>query len=184
MLVDDALLFEEASIPSPAATPGYRSISVPSRGKDMTRVERSLQQLHALAHVPFELEPEPVLRVRDPGPIWRQTNPPGPRMSKHARAQLLQRINSAAPEETLERLRHAARQPGMTGIAAWRQMREHERTLQRSHTLPSVGRDVTVILGAGRAVAAPFSTPSGDSPPMGKIDFLAGGDCSQNCTSD
>jgi hypothetical protein len=125
MLVDDAEVFEDADSSPVASFTSVPSQSTPDA--DLSASERSILRLQALAQVPFQMEPEPEIQVRAPGPIWRETHPPGPRMSTNARAQLLRRINDAAPEDALERVRKAARQPGMSGIAAWRQIREHEK---------------------------------------------------------
>jgi hypothetical protein len=130
MLVDDAHLFDDHH-PSGAAP--ARSLSAAATGqKDLSRSGRSLQRLQDISQRPSLLEAEQELHVRAPGPIWKATHPPGPRMSEKARAQLVQRIECAAPEDKLEQLRIAARAPGVSGIAAWRQMREQERAAASS----------------------------------------------------
>ncbi|KAL1506931.1 hypothetical protein AB1Y20_007795 [Prymnesium parvum] len=118
MLVDDAAVFDDdTAAPSPSA---------PAAASPPSRIDHALLTMEQLAKrptpAPSTLLPE--LHVRAPGPHWRAVYPT---MSDAARGELLEQMEARAPEAVLRRLRKLARQPGRTGISAWREFREEER---------------------------------------------------------
>ena len=132
MLVDDAAVFDDEG--------GDSSQSAAGSSAGLTRSDRSLQTLHDLAQTaPVHVESRDpfALKVRPPGPNWREIYPA---MSTGARGDLLRRMDARAPEEVLKRLRQLAREPGVTGVAAWRQLRDRERTVQQSVDAAKIAR--------------------------------------------
>lgn len=178
MLVDDGNVFDDELFPAHRPAPKLRA-----QARLAVAARSSLERLRAFA----EEEPPPERRVRRPeapaperAPRGLHARKYGHTMSDGARVEMIERIHAEAPDAVLDVLRESARQPGTTGIAAWRAQvdREKRRTealeLIKTNQLEGQAADelLSAIMGPADRAAKRSQAPPQRAPPGGGFPVL------------